>query len=202
MKYNLENPIYQNISDFEVFLQVIGFKRIEGTIFGFLALTNEPVTSEEICSVLGLSQGTVSQALRGLAHWGAVETRYETAVGAQTHRANLNSLQVVSTIFRKREQGAMAGFKDSVKRSLATAQAEGDTDDSPRIQRLQSIVSTCEVAETIMSFVINVARVASQPRYEKILKALPKTLDLLVLGMTTSKGLADKFKSTLNAIRT
>ena len=52
-----------------------------------------------------------------------------------------------------------------------------------------------------MSFIIKIAQLVSRKKYEKIFKALPKTFDVLIFGVTTSKGFAKKVKTTFNSIR-
>ena len=174
------DQIYSEIPQFERFLKIVGFKQIEGTIYGYLSLTDHHVTSEEISTALGLSQGAVSQALNRLSHWGAVESRYESEKRAQVHQATVDQLRLVASIFLKREKEAIASFKDMAERSIILCRERGDSDANTRIQRLNSIVLTCRAAETVMDFIIGLSKLGVQKKYAQVFKSLPRALDILV----------------------
>src|SRR5687768_210706 len=134
-----------DVAPFEEFLKVIGFKRSDGAIFGLLALSDVPLTSEEIGNALGLSQGAVSQGLKNLTHWGAIESRYSSEKRKQLHSGVVDSLSIVSTVFRKREQGAIESFRHAMENARNRFLAEGDDVDSDRVRRLNSYITTCEL---------------------------------------------------------
>jgi DNA-binding transcriptional regulator GbsR (MarR family) len=183
----IEADILSELPSFEAFFSRIGFKRIDGSVFGLLALSKKPLTSEEIESTLHLSQSAVSLSLKTLSHFGAIETiidRDHPGVKSKLHFAKVDSLSIVASVFRKREEEVIADFKRMALRVLTKT---NDPADSMRKRRLLSIVSTCEMAESVMSFVITMtqnknrvdASGAYDAQYEALIKNFPKALDLL-----------------------
>lgn len=175
----LSPELLAEIPVFENFLHKIGFKRNEGAIYGLLVLSDRPLSSEEIEKTLELSQSAVSLALKKLTHYGAIETReirgdYDRRV--KTHTAKVDSLAIVSSVFRKREQEMIEDFKKMAKRVL---RQHGGPADGQRAQRLRSIISTCHIAETVMNFVIGLAGIGHGPLYEEVVNNLPKALQML-----------------------
>lgn len=172
-----------NIVNYEEFLKAVGFKRSDGSIFGLLALSAEPLSSEEIGRTLGLSQGAVSQGLKNLSHWGAIESRYSSEKRAQLHGAVNDSLSIVSTIFQKREKGAIEAFRRANEAARDRFLNEGARPDSDRILRLNSYVTTCEFAQVVMEFAIALSRLgAPHTQYAKVIRSLPKVLGTVMSG--------------------
>ena len=175
---------------FENFLKKIGFKRIDGAIFGLLVLSEKPLTSPEIENTLNLSQSATSTSLKTLAHYGAIETIESREKRAQIHSAKLDMLAVVSAIFSKRDQEDILGLKKMAKKILQ------ENNVGPKSEkRLESIVLTCEIAESVMNFVMGLSQKQIPESYPQIIKRLPKVLDLL----TQSVDISSSFKDLVNS---
>ncbi|AUN98136.1 hypothetical protein DOM21_10585 [Bacteriovorax stolpii] len=208
----VEAEILKELPSFEIFFSRIGFKRIDGSVFGLLVLAKKPLTSEEIEQTLNLSQSAVSLSLKTLTHFGAIETtgdRDNQGSKAKLHSAKEDSLAIVASVFRKREEEVVADFKRMAQRVLDKSQSP---EDASRKRRMQSIVTTCEIAESVMHFVITMAhnktRAEFDAQYEAMVKRLPKALDLLAttagpladITMTIKDNLTEKFKNNLKGI--
>ena len=180
----IEPEILKELPHFEMFFNRIGFKRIDGSVFGLLVLSQKPLTSEEIEETLNLSQSAVSLSLKTLANFGAIETKdVRENSKARVHSAREDSLSIVASVFRKREEEYINDFKLMALRVLEKSEANQSKD---RKRRMQSIISTCEIAESVMNFVITIAQNKSREnheqyaaQYEAIVKKLPKALDLI-----------------------
>lgn len=192
----VEAELIKELPHFEMFFNRIGFKRIDGSVFGLLVLAKKPLTSEEIEQALNLSQSAVSLSLKTLTHFGAIETRDmrdgRDSSKAKVHSAKEDSLQIVASVFRKREEEYITDFKNMAQRVID--RSEG-TENSARRKRMQSILSTCEIAQSVMNFVITIAQNKSKDghehyalQYEAMVKRLPKALDLIA---TTTGPIAD-----------
>lgn len=172
----LAPELKEELVHFETFLQRIGFKRIEGAVWGLLVLADRPLTSEEIEKELGLSQSAVSQALKKLVHFGAVEIRENRETRAKTHVAKEDSLSIVATVFRKREEEAVLEFKQMAERALKKTKHHA----TPlREKRLESIIQTCDMALAVMDFVMTLVVRGLEQQYPAIVKRLPKALELV-----------------------
>lgn len=174
----IHSDLLEEIPAFEDFLHDIGFKRNEGAIFGLLVLSEGPLSSEEIEANLQLSQSAVSQGLKKLSLYGAIETREsrsnETSKRIKLHQAKEDSLSIVATLFRKREQETIEKFKKMAQRVEAKKNGE---ENSIVLTRMRSIVSTCELAESVIHFVMGVASQADNPLYIELTSQLPKLLE-------------------------
>lgn len=208
----VEPEFFKELPCFEVFFDRIGFKRIDGSVFGLLVLAKRPLTSEEIEQTLGLSQSAVSLSLKSLSHFGAIETtgdRDNPGTKAKLHSAKEDSIAIVASVFRKREEEVVTDFKRMAIRVLE--QSEGP-EYTTRKKRMQSIVTTCEIAESVMNFVITLANNKSRTEYEAqytaLVKRLPKALDLLSsttapiadLTIALKDTITEKFKNNLKGI--
>ncbi|CBW26307.1 hypothetical protein BMS_1445 [Halobacteriovorax marinus SJ] len=196
----VEEALLKELPVFENFLNQIGFKRIEGSVYGLLVLSPRPLMSSEIETTLSLSQPAVSNALKVLTHYGAVISRdvkkeeFERRV--KVHSVKEDSLQIVSSVFRKREQETIQEFKHMALR-LEKISNEISSDNDPRAKRLKSIISTCEIAESVMSFVVELTKSKLPEEYPQIVKQLPKTLSLLSSGVVPMANLTDQVKKSL-----
>jgi len=205
----VEAEILKELPHFEMFFSRIGFKRIDGSVFGLLVLAKKALTSEEIEEALNLSQSAVSLSLKTLAHFGAIETRDSRENSkAKLHCAREDSLSIVASVFRKREEDNIIDFKNMAKRVLD--KSEG-IDNLARKKRMQSIISTCEIAESVMNFVITIASNKSRDHlehYDAIIKRLPKALDFITtsaapisdLTINIKDNLAAKFKNNFKGL--
>jgi len=179
---------------FEDFLNSIGFKRIEGAIFGLLVLSDTPLTSEEIEKALSLSQGATSTALKTLAHYGAIETRESRENRKKEHSARHDSLSIVASIFRKRDQEKIIGLKKAAEKILKTK----EDPESPSYKRLKSIISTSEIAESIMNFIFGLAEREIPDQYPQIIKRLPKAFDLITKSVEPVDLLTNSVKTFIS----
>ena len=175
---SLNEELIEEIPAFEDFLYDIGFKRNEGAIFGLLVLSEGPLSSEEIEASLNLSQSAVSQGLKKLSLYGAIETREsrssETSKRIKLHQAKEDSLSIVASLFRKREQETIEKFKKMAQRVQLKKAGQKD---SVVLGRMKSIISTCELAESVIHFVLGAASQADNPLYQELTHQLPKLLE-------------------------
>jgi len=210
----VEPDILKELPHFENFFNRIGFKRIDGSVFGLLVLSHKPLTSEEIEEALKLSQSAVSLSLKTLAHFGAIETRdLRENSKAKVHTAKEDSLNIVASVFRKREEEYIVDFKHMAQRVLDKSAGE---ENLARKKRMQSIISTCEIAESVMNFVITIAQNKSREtnehyaaQYEAIVRRLPRALDMIAttampladMTINLKESLTERFKNNFKGLR-
>jgi len=180
---------------FEDFLNAIGFKRIEGAIFGLLVLSDKPLRSEEIEKTLNLSQSATSTCLKTLAHYGAIETRESRENRAKLHSAKQDSISIVASIIKKRDHEKILGLKKSAEKMLGNRKDP----ESPSYKRLESIISSAEIAESVMNFVFGLAEREIPDQYPQIIKRLPKAFDLITKSVEPVDVLANSVKTFINS---
>lgn len=188
----IESELLKELPQFEVFFNRMGFKRVDGAVYGLLVLAERPLTSEEIEETLGLSQSAVSLSLKTLAQFGAITTRDardSRETKAKLHTAKEDSLAIVASVFKKREEEYISDFKKMAKRVYEKSLA---TNHTTRKLRMQSIISTCDIAESVMNFVITLSE---NPHCDEVIKRFPRTLDLLSQTTVPLVDLTQKLKN-------
>lgn len=150
----LDEPLREQLPTFEVFFKTFGFKRIHGRVWGLLVLAGQPLSSKEIAAELGISQGATSTCINELTEWGAILSSFDSNRRCHLHEPVSNTLAIVATVLRRREQVIFGQFKIGATRTLDYIRERyGDRD--PRTLTLSSIISSCEIAESIMQMVFS-----------------------------------------------
>ncbi|HJP02014.1 MAG TPA: hypothetical protein QF764_09630 [Planctomycetota bacterium] len=148
----LDAPLVAQLPTFELFFKTFGFKRMHGSVWGLLVIAEEPLSNKQIAATLGISQGSTSTCLNELSEWGAIHSRFDPARRCNLHAPVGNTLSIVATVFRRREQVVMGKLRQSTEQTLTYVRERyGDRD--PRVLTLRSILSSCEIAEAIMQLV-------------------------------------------------
>lgn len=150
----LDPELQAQLPNFELFFRTFGFKRVHGRIFGLLVLAGLPLSSREISDTLELSTGATSTTLHDLAEWGAIDSDFDSARRCHLHRPVGNTLSIVATVFRRREQVVFKRFRRAAESTLEYIVERYGTKD-PRVLTLRSIISSCEIAEAVMQLVFS-----------------------------------------------
>ena len=198
----LEEPLAAPLPVFEQFFKTFGFKRVHGRIWGLLVLAGQPLSAREVCEALALSQGATSTALNELIEWGAVTSEFDSPRRCHLHSPVSNTLSIVATVMRRREQVAFQQFRSAASRTLNYVQERyGDRD--PRVFTLRSIISTCEIAESVVQLVVGAVANALDDSESLLHKALSTALKVgvvmpsrLLLGHDTAKALRAAARGT------
>jgi hypothetical protein len=150
----LDDALQAELPTFELFFKTFGFKRVHGRVWGLLVLAGQPLSSREISDQLSLSQGATSTTLNELREWGAVTSEFDPHRRCHLHSAVGNTISIVATVFRRREQVVFGRFKHSAAATLDYVRRRyGEKD--PRVLTLRSIISSCEIAEAMMQLVFS-----------------------------------------------
>lgn len=192
---DIDSQVLKELSHFENFFARMGLKRIDGAVYGLLALSERPLRSEEIEKTLGLSQSAVSMAIKNLTSLGAIHSiSDQTEKRVKLHQAKVDALSVVASVFRKREQEYVSEFKSMAQRLMAKT----SEDKTPkRHQRLLSIIETCETAESVMSFVINITKNRTSEEAQALAKKLPLALKMIETGLEPARQVTQTLKRSL-----
>ena len=150
----LDPVLLEQLPTFEQFFKTFGFKRIHGRVWGLLVLSERPLSSKEISSALAISTGATSGCVNELAEWGAIRTEFDSGRRCHLHSPNGNTLSIVATVFRRREQVVLGQLRRSVESSLEYVQQRyGERD--PRVFTMRSILTSCNIAEAVMQLAGN-----------------------------------------------
>ncbi|QDV08079.1 hypothetical protein Poly30_36150 [Planctomycetes bacterium Poly30] len=150
----LEEELHGELATFEAFFKTFGFKRIHGRVWGLLVLSGQPLTAKEIVQELKISQGAASTTINELLEWGAVSSTFDSSRRCHVHEAVGNTLSIVATVLRRREQVAFEHFKVGATRMLEIIRERNGNKD-PRVLTLRSIIATCDLADAVMQLVFS-----------------------------------------------
>jgi DNA-binding transcriptional ArsR family regulator len=171
----LDAPLYAELPTFELFFKTFGFKRVHGRVWGLLVLAGQPLSMREICAALELSQGAASETLNELSEWGAIATSFDPQRRAHVHAPEGNTLSIVATVFRRREQVVLGRFKQAAQSTLSYVQQRYGPKD-PRVLTLRSIIGSCEIADAVMQLVFSSVERALGDRESLLSRAVGATL--------------------------
>jgi len=149
----LDGPLAEQLPTFELFFKTFGFKRVQGRIWGLLVLAGQPLSSREISASLNLSQGATSTAVNELLEWGAITSEFDSTRRCHLHAPVRDTLSIVATVIRRREQVVFGQFKQASAKTLGYVNDRYGEKDA-RAMTLRSIISTCEIAEAVMGLVV------------------------------------------------
>ena len=150
----LEPELLAELGTFEAFFKTFGFKRIHGRVWGLLVLAGSPLSAKEVVQELSISQGAASTTINELVEWGAVSSTFDTSRRCNVHEAVGNTLSIVATVLRRREQVAFEHFKVGATRMLEIIRERNGAKD-PRVLTLRSIIATCDLADAVMQIVFS-----------------------------------------------
>ncbi|HJO26818.1 MAG TPA: hypothetical protein QF730_06185 [Planctomycetota bacterium] len=177
----LDEPLAEQLPTFELFFKTFGFKRLHGRVWGLLVLAGQPLASRDISEALSISQGSTSTSLTELAEWGMIITAFDSERHCQVHEPVGNTLSIVATILRRREQVAMTRFRQAAQQTLTYVRGRyGERD--PRVLTLRSILSSCEIAEAVMQLVLNSVESALGDSQSLLSRALQTALKMGLSG--------------------
>lgn len=150
----LDAALAEQLPTFEVFFKTVGFKRIHGRVWGLLVLAGQSLSNKDISQELGISSGATSTAVNELTEWGAIESSFDSSRRCHLHEPVGNTISIVATVLRRREQVIFSKFKQGATQTLNYIRKQyGEKD--PRVLTLRSIISSCEIAEAVMQLVIS-----------------------------------------------
>ena len=150
----LDAPLAAQLPTFELFFKTFGFKRVHGRVWGLLVLAGQPLSSREVSRELSLSQGATSTSMNELTAWGAIKSEFDSGRRCHLHSPVGNTLSIVATVFRRREQVVFGKFKVAAQSTLTYVRGRyGEKD--PRVFTLRSIISSLEIAEAVMQLVFS-----------------------------------------------
>lgn len=188
----IESILLEYLPHYEAFFSKVGFKRIEGAVFGALVYSPRPLASDEIETILGLSQPAVSSALKTLATYKMIISHdHPTIKRMKIHEANDDAINIVSNIVKKRELEIIEEFENITQESLAHIK------DEKRINRLKNILTTTRFARSLSEFIISISKELDNP-YMAIEK-FPMVTKLLKNSITDIGQLKSGLKSGLKS---
>ncbi len=186
----IEDELFNLLPHFESFFSRVGFKRIDGAVFGLLTFSKDALSSDEIEKILNLSQSAVSQSLKTLALYSMIETYdHKEIKRLKLHSVKEDAIQIVSSVIRKRELGHLQEFEKMSMKALQIVE------DDKRKSRLGSILITTQFAKTVSQFLVDLTDEIENPY--PIIEKLPQVFNLLKTNMPHLGNAKDQIQSKI-----
>jgi len=127
---------------FASFVQLLGFPRSIGQIYGLLYMSSEPITMEEVVTKLGISKGSASQGLNWLRNLGAISVTRIDGERRDHFVADFDVTRIVKGFLDERLQPRFAFGEERLKRMRSILDREdysaGENDSSSaRVKALE-----------------------------------------------------------------
>lgn len=194
----LSPELQSELRHFEDFLKRIGFKRIHGSIYGLLVMSETPLSSAEIERELNLSQSAVSQAIKVLSLYNAIHSHDDRSKNCLVHTATINTLDIVSSVFKKREMETIANYKSMALRIQSQFEKMGYDEESIPMKRVQSIITTSQLGEVVIDFVVKLSEVQLNERLQKVTEKLPQILKLVTTNVPNKSEVFGQINSIIS----
>jgi DNA-binding transcriptional regulator GbsR (MarR family) len=186
----MDEILHEHLNTFETFFSAIGFKPRLGKLWGLLALSGRSMSAAEIAEELDMSAGSVSECLNELREWGALNSEFSSEHRCQMHSAVSDTMSIVTTVLRRREQLAVQNFKNNARSALEYVTERYGTEDV-RVQTLQSIVTTSEIAEATIQFFVAASSAVPKDDESRLARVIKR---MAAIGMKVP-GEINKFRS-------
>lgn len=197
----IEESLLEYLPHYEAFFSKVGFKRIEGAVFGVLVYSPRALASDEIEKILGLSQPAVSSALKTLSTYKMVLTTDHPEIKRmKIHEANDDAINIVSNIVKKRELEIIEEFENITANSLKLIE------DEKRKTRLTNILTTTRFAKSLSEFIISISKELDNPymaieKFPLVTKVLKNSMtDINQIKSGLKSGLKNSFLNIVSKI--
>jgi DNA-binding transcriptional regulator GbsR (MarR family) len=129
-----------------------GIPRCMAEVHALLFITGKPMHSTAVMEALGISRGSASTTLRGLAEWGLVRQVRRRGDRKEYYQADQDVWNMFRTILRERKKREIDPLLDEL-RACREAIEEIDADASPEVQahgqRLGDLIAFVGMVEII-----------------------------------------------------
>ncbi|MBC74600.1 MAG: hypothetical protein CME64_01150 [Halobacteriovoraceae bacterium] len=164
------------INNLGTFIQYWGFKSVHGKIWGFIYLSEEPVSTPQIVEFLGVSKGLVSVAINELLEYKLIVQLDKAKYGALTYVAASAPASTVREVLKNREIQILKNTESSLK-ALSKLNAQSCRDLNLSKEKAQELLGLTSSHRNLLSMVVK-KNVNSVSDWRKLLERGLKFLKL------------------------
>lgn len=144
-----DTAIYRACEAIGAMVEVWGFKRVMGMIWGYLYLSARPLSAQEIREGLKISAGLVSMVINDLERWGVVHKRCAPGERKEYYEAEPNIWRPIAKVLREREMRQMQETLGELRAARDAVQRETPS------QRLDHLIDGGDLAYQLLDQFIN-----------------------------------------------
>jgi DNA-binding transcriptional regulator GbsR (MarR family) len=147
-------------------MELWGFRRQLGRVWGVLFLSERPLAAPELCDRLQISTGLLSMSLAELREWRVVRGVPVAGDRKEHYEAETNVWKMVTHVLREREKRAVESALAAFEAALREARRAADDVDPGvkrlarfKAKRLELLAGLCRAALGVLRLLIDSARV-------------------------------------------
>jgi len=151
-------------------MELWGFRRQLGRVWGVLFLSDRPLAAPELCDRLRISTGLLSMSLAELRRWGVVRSVEIPGDRKEHFEAETNVWRLVARVLREREKRAVEQALAVFERALGEVRAAlADLDPAVKAaarfkaRRLEVLADLTRAALNVLRLLVDSARADAGP---------------------------------------
>ena len=150
------------------FIEYWGFKNVQGKIWAFLYLSDEPLDTAELIARTGISKGLASIYIKEMLSYGVIKEAGKGPNGVVLYRAEKNQDKVIFNVLRRRERTMIAQVEAALNQCKAI----------PRDEKKRAGISEDGIKHA-----------------GTLIKSASTLMDLVIRGHESIEGIVRRFKS-------
>lgn len=143
-------------------MELWGFKRIHGMMWMYVFLQEEPVSSQDIRSALGISSGLVSMTITELLHWDVVHRQSVPGDRKDYYIAEFNIWRPILKVLREREYYQVTTALNVLRDVRASLDLKRHPELGYAAQQLDFLLQAGEMGRSLIGQFLDVAEYLQQ----------------------------------------
>jgi DNA-binding transcriptional regulator GbsR (MarR family) len=155
-----------------------GFKRNMGRVWAVLYLSSEPLSAEDLRTMLKLSSGAVSMTLSELSRWGVVRKVWVQGERKDFYAAEVQIWRMISRVFNEREKAEIIAAIDAFEEALVQVDKRcASTDAKVRAraelqrERIGHLLELAKLGQRLIDALVTTAKLDAEPLVRFLLGA-------------------------------
>jgi DNA-binding transcriptional regulator GbsR (MarR family) len=144
-----DTAIYRSCEAIGSMVEVWGFKRVMGMVWGYLFLSDRPMSAQEIREGLGISAGLVSMVINDLERWGVVHKCTTPGERREYFEAEPDIWSPIAKVLRERELKQMEETLGELRSAREIVNREVPS------RRLDDLIAAGELGHQLLEQFIN-----------------------------------------------
>jgi DNA-binding transcriptional regulator GbsR (MarR family) len=147
-----------------------GFKRNMGRIWAVLYLSPDPLSAEDLRTMLKLSSGAVSMTLSELSRWGVVRRVWVQGERKDFYAAEVQLWRMISRVFNEREKAEIMAAIEAFTEALAQVEKQRHGADARararfelQKERIAHLLELAKLGARLLDALLSTAKLDAEP---------------------------------------
>jgi DNA-binding transcriptional regulator GbsR (MarR family) len=147
-----------------------GFKRNMGRVWAVLYLSPDPLTAQDLRSVLRLSSGAVSMILNDLSRWGVVRKVWIQGDRRDHFAAEVQLWRMISRVLSEREKTEIVAFMEACEEALRFLESKTTSQDAKerakaelQLERIKALYELARLGKRLLDGLLQTAKLDAEP---------------------------------------